>query len=211
MTVASDRITLLFSILGGAEVATISFATAPTVTPTQAEMEDLALTASSLWVSEAWGTLKAYYQNTTTFLGAQARSYDGSNGLVASGESILTTPVAGSSSSASLPPGTATVVSLRTAIPGARGRGRLYMPATVAGTILVSGRMDATYAAAVADDFQDFFDGWNADPSTFPVGVASQAGGFVSTVNSIRVGNVFDSQRRRRDALAEAYISRTIT
>lgn len=211
MTVASTRVTLLFSLLDGAEEASTSFATAPQPSPGQQEMEELAGIASAAFLADFWNsTAGGHFPTSTDFLGASVATYNGQNELITSGSSLLVTPFPGNGPTLSLPPGTAEVVSLRTAQAGARGRGRMYLPALGNTSINVAGRIDSTVQQDLLAGMVAFFDSWNADLQTFPVGVASQAGSFVSTVTSVRVGNVFDSQRRRRDQLTESYLSSTL-
>lgn len=87
----------------------------------------------------------------------------------------------------------------------------MYFPPMSAAVLTETGRLTTTARSVLADDFQGFFDAWNADSGTQPAGVASSVGGFVSTVTGIQVGDVIDTQRRRRDTLPESYLNRTIT
>lgn len=113
------------------------------------------------------------------------------------------------------PPQTALVFSLRTDRPGASGRGRLYWPALAnaldsttlrlpAGTVngVVAGA--ATYLRAIQDALKA---GISPAPSaaTFELAVFSKKSGGHQLVNRIMVGDVLDTQRRRRDRLPEAY------
>lgn len=210
MTIASTRVTLLFNVLDGAEEASTGFSTFPVPGAGQAEMEAYALTAATLFVQEVWDTLKTIYPPETTFLGAQARTYNVDNDLIASGESLYVTPIAGTSSVDGLPVQTAIVVSLRTPAPGARGRGRMYLPAPDVGSITQLGRLASTRQQTVADLLRDFFDAWNAASTTEAAGVVSQVGSSVTALNQVRVGNVFDTQRRRRDQLPEVYVTNAL-
>lgn len=206
MTIDSTRITLLFSTLSGAEEASMSFGTAPIASPGQQALEDLAGVAVSEFMAAVWDAAPgALFPTTTTFLGAAARSYDVQNDLIASGQSLLTTPEPGSGATVTLPPGVAEVLSLRTPIPGARGRGRMYLPALCVDEVTSAGRINTTARDVLVNAMAAFIDGWNDDLTTQPVAVVSQAGSTVTTVNQIRMGNVFDSQRRRRDQLIEQY------
>lgn len=211
MTVASTRITLLFSLLGGSEVAATGFGMFPTPSPSQEAMEDLADAARSAFMTEFWDSApSAFFPNSTSFLGARAQTFDVNNHLVATGDSLLSTPAAGGSTSSTLPPGVAEVVSLRTTSPGARGRGRMYLPAMHVGMVTATGRLGLTDQTSVATAMRDFFDTFNASPLSLGAAVVSQAGSSVTAISAIRVGNVFDSQRRRRDDLTEVYVSEAL-
>jgi hypothetical protein len=128
------------------------------------------------------------------------------------GEATRTTPLAGTGS-ASKPYQTAVVFSLRTANPGARGRGRLYWPAIGASMEATNLRWTAaqqglaltamvTYLKAIGTAI--------ATPLGFPAGtlnVWSRAGLALHQVNVMAAGDVFDTQRRRRDRAVESYVS----
>lgn len=117
------------------------------------------------------------------------------------------------------PAQTSAVISLRTDAPGASGRGRLYWPALglppMASTLrmnpadqngLVTGAV--TYLRAVQDALKA---GISPAPAatTFDLAVFSRTKGTHNLVNRIMVGDVFDTQRRRRDALREAYLTKS--
>ena len=87
----------------------------------------------------------------------------------------------------------------------------MYLPATHSATIGSNGKITSIVQQDLLNGWADFFNTWNLDPSTLSASVVSQTGGFITAVNAIRVGNVFDSQRRRRDALVELYASAVIT
>jgi len=108
-----------------------------------------------------------------------------------------------------LPYQSALVLSLRTAAPGAKGRGRLYWPATglalqasdlrVASSVVLSALNGAgQYLLAIKGALET-----TLGPS--PLAVWSRTHFGASAVNSIRMGNIVDVQRRRRDSLAESY------
>lgn len=211
MTVASTRVTHLFTLLGGAEVANVGHSAFPIGTPTQAECESLADTARSAWTQTMW-TAPAHdlFPDTTLYLGARVAVFDVNNQLVASGESLLATPLAGGSTSRSLPPQISVVCSLRTVAPGARGRGRMYLPPFHTPSVSATGRLEVADAQSAAAGMEAYFNLFNLDTLTDGAAVASQAGSSVSRINAIRVGTVFDTQRRRRDDLNEAYFTEPV-
>ncbi len=112
-------------------------------------------------------------------------------------------------------PQTALVLSLRSNVPGSRGRGRLYWPA-------LNGPLDgdtfrisetnrnaiALAAATYLKDIQDILTG-----NLFPPGslsfhrlcIVSPTTGTRTDVSRIEVGDVLDTQRRRRDKLVETF------
>lgn len=114
-----------------------------------------------------------------------------------------------------IPAQSAVVVSLRTNTPGASGRGRLYWPAIGAqlgGTL----RLSTPTASATVDAFKTYLTAMNSALATafpligFNLAVRSRTTHTTPHVTSLRVGNVIDTQRRRRDSLPEAYNSVSI-
>lgn len=102
---------------------------------------------------------------------------------------------------------TAMVASLKTGRAGRRYRGRSYWPA-VGLTVDASGKFTSADTTAIPQRFKDLFvaieDAWPATGSLELV-VASKVADEVTPVTSISVGNVPDTQRRRRDGLIELY------
>jgi len=95
---------------------------------------------------------------------------------------------------------------------GLAGKGRMYLPGVSAG-VDATGHLDASFSQAVATQIAGFLEGVNALASNPGVvinaskGTAKFAGLGARNVpvNGVRVGNVYDTQRRRRNALAETY------
>ena len=96
----------------------------------------------------------------------------------------------------------ATVISLLTASATRHGRGRFYLPPLAVST-LDTGRTSAAAIAVLDTAWTAFFDSLNTDGVT-PV-VRNRTGHVSTTVTSARVGNVIDTQRRRRNKLVEVY------
>lgn len=101
----------------------------------------------------------------------------------------------------------ARAVSLRTNQAGRRFRGRFYWP-DLNSTPAITGKV--TTNTAQVQDFVDLIKGFEADAGlgvNFRLGVVSQAAAVVTPVTSIAVGDVLDTQRRRRNELPEVYSS----
>lgn len=109
-----------------------------------------------------------------------------------------------------LPPQVSVVVSLRTALATRAGRGRIYLPpfdvVTVAPT---TGRVGSTSVATVVSSVEGFL-GSLVDDDLTPV-IYSRANRSGQNITRFDVGNVFDTQRRRRDKLIEVRTQGTIT
>jgi hypothetical protein len=97
----------------------------------------------------------------------------------------------------------ATVVSLLTASATRHGRGRFYLPPLAVSTI-DQGRISSAALAVLDTAWTAFFDSLNTDGVT-PV-VRNRTGHISTTVTSARIGDVIDTQRRRRNKLTETYV-----
>lgn len=121
-------------------------------------------------------------------------------------EVVLTTPVAGGGA-ATKPFQTAIVTTLETGRPGRSYKGRLYWPALGAaidaGTLRVATANTAALAGQVAQLLADIATAAPGDEEVVPA-VVSQTSNVATAVQQVSVGNVLDTQRRRRDALEEA-------
>jgi len=96
----------------------------------------------------------------------------------------------------------ATVISLLTASATRHGRGRFYLPPLAVST-LDTGRTSAAAITTLDTAWTAFFDSLNTD-GVNPV-VRNRTGHVSTPVTSARVGNVIDTQRRRRNKLVEVY------
>lgn len=112
--------------------------------------------------------------------------------------------LAGTASGNALPQEVAVVASLRTATPGPKGRGRMYLPPLSVSKCTVVGRVDAAaqanLSATVAAALGELNTG-GFDPILFTPNQSDRP------ITSVDVGDVFDAQRRRRDKLVETRIS----
>ncbi len=97
----------------------------------------------------------------------------------------------------------ATVVSLLTASATRHGRGRFYLP-PLAALVLDGGRISAASLAVLDTAWTAFFASLNTDGVT-PV-VRNRTGHISTTVTSARIGDVIDTQRRRRNKLTETQV-----
>ena len=152
----------------------------------------------------------ALLNSSTAWTGVrvEARTFAGT--LEALAEHAKTTPVQGATSGAS-PFQTALVLSLQTTFPGASGRGRLYFP--VSANILVQGtqRVNATTLANFLSGAKTYLQGiQTAVQSIEPLStlhVWSRKNEAMYQVTKLRVGDITDVQRRRRDSAVENYSS----
>lgn len=109
-----------------------------------------------------------------------------------------------------LPAQAAVVGSLRTSTPGGSGRGRVYWPALGA-TVDTSGRLSSPLPSSVLTDLKVYMLAIRSALATafpligFDLAVRSRTTHTTPHVVRLQVGNVIDTQRRRRDTLPEAY------
>lgn len=115
----------------------------------------------------------------------------------------------GAAAAPMLPPQTALVASLRTPQVGPSGRGRIFLPGPPSSANGTSGQVLDTqrnnYAAAVATFLESctLNNGTKAIPAVVPR--AQSAPSVYAVINNVRVGNRWDTQRRRRRSLVETF------
>lgn len=127
--------------------------------------------------------------------------------------STYATPISGGSSNPSYPPQIATVAQLRAASPvGLGAKGRMYLPGFCA-PIGSTGHISGSATSQLANDLRSMFDAAEtaANSPGYVINASQGRPGVPGTppvhrrVTSVRVGDVYDTQRRRRNALTEAY------
>jgi hypothetical protein len=112
--------------------------------------------------------------------------------------------IAGTSTGEQMPPQVALTVSLRTSLPTRAGRGRFYLPG-MSTSVLANGRLAAANQTAVlnasARMLNSLIDA-GATPGVWTTGLLNPR-----IINRVEVGDVFDTQRRRRDKLVESRVA----
>lgn len=206
--------------LPSGEVWSCGFRTvgAPGYTPTQDGLEAAALSAANAW---------RVFQNTASNGWATGVTLDGVTARAINTAGVTTvlaerspTAAAGAGTTLILPNQCAVVATLITTKPGRTGKGRIYLP-LLGGGVGSGGRMSSTFCTTIANGVKTIITSINTGlASAFPgagativVGVQSQkivGGGGQPAVTGVRVGDIVDTQRRRRDSIAEAYISVTV-
>ena len=136
---------------------------------------------------------------------------DSDDSLIGVAEAVKLSGGAGTGSP-KLPAQAATVVSLRTDTPGARGRGRVYWP-SMGATLGTNLRLSLPANGTVVGDMKTYLSGLRsalagAWPTIgFDLAVRSKVSHTTPHVVRIQVGDIIDTQRRRRDSLPESYSS----
>jgi len=126
--------------------------------------------------------------------------------------------VVGQNTSNHFPPQISLAATLYTAIQrGAGSKGRMYLPG-VAHSIDTTGHVETSNAVATATALKTFLDAVNAHAdvpgevvlnSAERTGVPFRAAAMVPIVG-VKVGNVYDTQRRRRNQMVETYSTQAL-
>lgn len=120
-------------------------------------------------------------------------------------ENVVAHP--GTSTATCLPFQCAPVVSLRTAQLNRSGRGRFYAPSLAVDQV-DAGRMTTAAQTALADGFADLLAGITDAGNR--IVIYHRGSGTFDTVTTLDVGDVIDTQRRRRNKLVEERTSRLL-
>lgn len=201
--------------LGSTEVWSVNpqFATSPHAMPSQADMQAAATGIAAVNIPSALNVAKSTAVSVTTIT-VECRSDAGA--LLATAQAAFTGTQTGGSTAYGAPQ-TSIVLSLRSDTPGGSGRGRLYWPALGLSPAYPAGRISTTQqtntATAAATYLRAVQDALKAaiapapSAATFELAVFSKTTGSHSLINRILVGDVLDTQRRRRDSLPESYVA----
>jgi len=214
-----NRVTISGTCAGGAEEWSTGFymgyAAGDSSNPTQT----LADSIKTAWQTFFTATASKVQSNyTTRSIKISQLNTDGSTLLDNTIFSDYATPIVGTGASTFFPPQVSLVCTLQSALSrGLAAKGRMYLPgvgAPLASTGKISATADVT---AIATNLKTFFDAVNTAggvagkiilASKGRPGVAGSASNQLMT--KLRVGDVYDTQRRRRNGLVETYQSATL-
>jgi hypothetical protein len=188
---------------------TFGFGDFGTIDPSVPEMNAAAAAINAV---NPGTTMRTLLSASGSIAGCRIEARTLAGGLQAVAENNRVSPLPGDTQ-AVMPPQTSVVVSLRTDTAGGRGRGRLYWPAL--GALITTSTLRwsetqrtaflteaKTYLSAMATALNTAF----GEDTAVPV-VWSRAAQARPYVTSIQLGNVLDTQRRRRDGMVESYVS----
>jgi len=204
------RVSILGTLTGG-EVWSVNPVFDPTLefpgTPDQAMVDAAALAIANRTIPTSVRTIMG---TSATRTGARVEiREDADDSLIAISIQGSATPAAGTGA-ARLTHQSAIVFSIRTNTPGGSGRGRFYWPA-IGATLDNNGRLQTPATVTLAADMKSYLLGIRTDLATafptigFDLAVRSKTTHTTPHAVRIQVGDVIDTQRRRRDALPEAY------
>lgn len=212
--VPQGRVTLYGTVSDGLDIWTMSFAIDPQASRTQAQMNQTASQIRVIFLNEVWtgAAISAYISDHTTFVGVRLDDVREPGGIVRQAVSDNAEPVTGGLAGSQLPPQIAEVISLRTGDPGRSRRGRMYFPPLGVAALFGDGTLHVSRRAELAQAMADFFTGVNGDAFVASTAfVASDVLQALIAINEVRVGDIFDTQRRRRNALDESYSVASVT
>lgn len=196
--------------LPGGEVWSVAPALVGTETgetvPSHAELQTWADTVAPIFESALPAGLGRALSNQAFVTGIRLETYNALSRL--SDYATAAVDPASGVTGLRLPPTTAAVVSIQTAQVGRAGRGRAYWPALGLTLETATGRFAAADTSAIASGFATLMDQvCDEAPASYPCGIGlfSPSLGSARLATSLRVGNVPDGQRSRKDGLAEAY------
>jgi len=166
-----------------------------------------ALTKFQTAVAAMWASgIDAYISDQVAYTGQKVVTVDQSTGRqIARADGVVTD--AGADTGETLPPQVALVATLRTALATRAGRGRIYLP-PFAVSQMSSGRLLAATQGPCLTKVKGMFDTLISDGHT-PV-LYGRTAHTVTPITTLALGDVFDTQRRRRDSYVEAYTSTAV-
>lgn len=173
------------------------------VTPVQAQT-----IANACALVQPVANLAAVNVVAVTLVGVRVEARTKAGVLETQAEALKGTPDPGTSATGH-PFQTAWVASLRTAKPGASGRGRLYWPATGvamnAGTLRPTGTVVSNFIGGMKTYLSGLQTAIDVTLDGVALTVWSRKLQQLNTVTALQAGDVVDTQRRRRDFLTESF------
>lgn len=166
-----------------------------------------AAAAAVLWNGTgATDSIGQYCKDTTTVTTASTAELDPLTAKqLGRVESALT--LAGSSAGETLPPQLSIVCSCRTALATRAGRGRMYLPPFTT-SVVTAGRLTGAAQTAIKLACQKMLQ--SLVTATYVPTVWHRAHVSFDNIVSIDIGDVYDTQRRRRNKLIETRASATL-
>lgn len=215
-----QRVTISGTMFGGAEEWSTGFFMGQESADAQDYSEQAATDILTAWRTffEAPGSnISAAYLTTQVKVAAIAA--DGHTETDQVYYAYPATELNGNVSAITLPPQCTVAVTLLSDRPrGKASKGRMYLPGFAVMPSSSTGKIGSTQVGTMADNLKTFFDTLVGDVDipdqlilaargTGPVPGLTAQNDFVET---IRVGDVIDTQRRRRNQLAETYTARVL-
>jgi len=214
-----NRVTLSGSMWGGVEEWSTGFwlgeESADAVAPTQDEADAIRDLWTTMWTATNSHISQQYKFEQVKIAPINTNGTTDSAGVV---YSYAAGSPSGGNAAAFYPSQCSLVVTLLSDRPrGLASKGRMYLPGTCA-PVTGTGKINGSSHEQVAQAMETFFNGVraSADVVNDPILAAKGTGLFPELtaqndyIESIRVGDVIDTQRRRRNQLSETYISKIL-
>lgn len=215
------RVTIAGTCFGAAEEWSTGFFVGDedddAVAPTQAFIDDVA-TYWQTFFTAVGSVISNKYQ--TVELKAALLNADGSTDIDSVVHHTYGTAISGNASTLVQVPQASLVATLTSAnTRGLASKGRMYLPG-FSPQVDTTGHIPASNITTVAGTFQTFMNAVNGSFNVPGAVILASKGrpqaipplaGPSATVTGYKIGNVYDTQRRRRNQLAETYTSGTIT
>lgn len=222
-----NRVTVSGTCFGGAEIWSTGF----WLGSAGADAADPA--GSAIPIAALWNTLfstagNAFSSNYVTqqVKVAQHKSSDGKVDLTKVDFYDLSPTQAGGGTSTALPPQISLACTLTSQIQrGTAAKGRMYLPGINTPVTSGTGKILSTYVNTLATAMKTLMDGINASSSVPDSVILVSRGNKVTDVGTgeihyvlpknalvtgLRVGDVYDTQRRRRNGMAETYTTKVL-
>jgi len=211
------------AVVGGTEeiVHTLHFQRVNTTVPNPPSLQEIAEKIVTEWTSviqDAQGTgstIAVRLRNDMQYVSVNTYSLGPSGLATGQAEALFGPGVGGSSAADPLPPDVAVVASLRTGLPGRSKRGRLYLGGFVSPALAPGGRLELNLRNTIGQALATFGNDMKMAPTAgndrLNWTVLSRTTTSTQKITLVRVGDIFDTQRRRDNKLSEAYSQNTIT
>lgn len=169
--------------------------------------------AAVVWATTLWDGATAgngLSDHLTTAVGLDLVSTGRIDVATGGQDELIESPVSlvGADAGSALPGDVALVVSLRTNLANRRGRGRFYLPQPAASSLTSDGKVNADTINDIIASLQAAWGPYNSATAA-PV-VYSRTGRITTPVVRFDIGNLFDTQRRRENAVTESRTSSTM-
>ena len=153
--------------------------------------------------------IKAYFYSGFRFTHVKQAAIDPSGNFAGKASVYsFTTPLAGTGTSVA-PPQVACALSFRAPVMGRRGRGRMYLPAVTGSQIVSDGTVASTMRTTVIGHLATLVNDLQNVPglSTYLPILSVLSPGSTTAVrpSELRIGDRWDTQKRRRQQVPEAY------
>ena len=156
----------------------------------------------------------AWMRSDLVYRTVDAYELDAAGHATAQKQSIFGATAKGVATGTPMPADAAIVASLRTSIPGRSFRGRLYLGGFVTAGVAAGGTVHTDLAGGLAAGLATFGQAmqWeDAGVDTTNWVVLSKTRSETTRIEEVRVGSLWDTQRRRENGLAQTYRSFHIT